>query len=231
MLTKKYGLPLVQSTITSAFLYAMATNDSSQVGSDGQVAVTGRQQAAEDARSKFSDTMQQIFDDLIQETKQIKTRLFVPSGTRVTVFANADLWLRSSLEDEDRAAEERHGSPDTLLSEDQADTDPTQDLGANPRGSNDTLFNGNSSSGGYAPGGMNNPQNLQQQQQIYYNNYTGQVPQQQQYTQYPQQQQPPQKRTLIADRPQQPRQQMSPAAASAAQDKKNEPVDPVPELF
>ncbi len=209
----------------------MATNDSSQVGSDGQVAVTGRQQAAEDARTKFSDTMQQIFEDLIQETKQIKTRLFVPSGTRITVFANADLWLRSSLEDEDRASEERHGSPDTLLSEDQADTDPTQDLGANPRSTNDTLFSGGAAQGGYAPGGMNNPQNLQQQQQIYYNNYTGQVPQQQQYQQYPpMQQQQPQKRTLIADRPQQQRPQQS-AVSAASQESKNDSVDPVPELF
>ncbi len=210
-LMKKYGLPVVQSTITSAILYAMATNDSAAVGSDGEVAMSGRQQAAEDARTRFSDTMQQIFDDIINETSQLKTRLFVPSGTRITVFAKSDLWLRSSLEDEDV---DSNTKVDVLIDPHKNDkrneineaagesSGLTDGSGANPNNQNV----------------QNDPNNLQQQQQIYYNNYAGQAPQQQ-----------PQQQQLID--PNKNKQQPPAPPPVLLQEKKEEPVDPVPELF
>mgnify|MGYP000413634983 FL=1 len=210
-LMQKYGLPVVQSTITSAILYAMATNDSAAVGSDGEVAMSGRQQAAEDARTRFSDTMQQIFDDIINETSQLKTRLFVPSGTRITVFAKSDLWLRSSLEDEDV---DSNAKVDVLIDPHKNDkrneineaagesSGLTDGSGANPNNQNV----------------QNDPNNLQQQQQIYYNNYAGQAPQQQ----------PPQQQLIDPNK----NKQQPPAPPPVLlQEKKEEPVDPVPELF
>ena len=207
-LMKKYGLPVVQSTITSAILYAMATNDSAAVGSEGEVAMSGRQQAAEDARTRFSDTMQEIFDDLITETSKLKTRLFVPAGTRITVFAKSDLWLRSSLEDE----EEENGEitkPNVLL-------DPDKEF---PEGETTPAQGGDVNTNNANQGNPNDPNNLQQQQQIYYNNYAGQQPQQQP--------QPPQ--LIDPNKHKQQPQQLVPQ--QTMQEKKEEPVDPVPELF
>ena len=204
-LMKKYGLPVVQSTITSAILYAMATDDAAEVGAEGEVAMSGRQQAAEDARTRFSDTMQQIFDDIISETSQLKTRLFVPSGTRITIFAKSDLWLRSSVEDEEGREVQERGKVESLLPEEDAEADLAAEGDAGQMGT-ETVTS------------TNDPNNLQQQQQIYYNNYTGQQPTPQK-TQRPTllpQPKPPQQTTVVQP---------------VVQEKKEEPVDPVPELF
>ena len=68
-------------------------------------------------------------------------------------------------------------------------------------------------------GNPNDPNNLQQQQQIYYNNYAGQAPQPQ-----------PQQQLIDPNKhKQQPQQQLVPQ--QTMQEKKAEPVDPVPELF
>ena len=208
-LIKKYGLPLVQSSITSAFLWAMASKDSAAVGQDGEVAVSGRQQAAESARTRFSDTMQQIFDDLIADTTKVKTRLFVPSGTRVTIFANKDLWLRSAEEDEEEDLGLRMGRADVLI-------DPNKkDYTEKEEGSGGGLV---AEDDGTQQPNPNDPNNLQQQQQIYYNNYTGQrmpPPPQQQQQQRPQQQRP----------------QQQTAVPPVQQQTAEEETEAIPELF
>ena len=219
-LMKKYGLPLVQSTITSALLYIMATNDSAEVGEEGEVAMTGRQQAAEDARTRFSDTMQQIFDDIIAETSQMKTRLFVPSGTRITVFAKEDLWLRSEVEDEDGDAGIKKDvliDPNKDLNKD-AETEASKEDSSSSGGQANANANANTNTNANA--NQNAPNNLQQQQQIYYNNYAGQ--------QMPPQQNQSQQRLINPNK----NQQKPPAAQPAVPvEKQEEPVDPIPELF
>ncbi|MGN1078607.1 MAG: 5-fold beta-flower protein, partial [Alphaproteobacteria bacterium] len=210
-LMKKYGLPIVQSTISSAILYAMATNDSAAVGADGEVAMSGRQQAAEDARTRFSDTMQLIFDSIIGETEKLKTRLFVPAGTRITVFARSDLWLRSSVEDEDADSEAK---ADLLIDPEKDDDRNLVDENARGGLTDGTSANQN------AQNAQNDPNNVQQQQQIYYNNYAGQP--------MPQQQQPAQGKLIDSNK----NKQQPPAPPPVMQqEKKEEPVDPVPELF
>ncbi len=204
-LLKKYGLPILQSTVSSAILYAMATNDTAAVGESGQVAKSGRQEAAEDARSRFSEVMQEVADDLFEETKKLKTRLFVPAGTRVTVYAKTDLWLRSEMEDYE---DEYINKKEVLIDPDKPDENEKDDEDAG--GMVDPNAQGSQTN-------PNDPNNMQQQQQIYYNNYTGQPP--------------PRQSNLIDDKPQQQQPQFQqPVPQQETQVKKDEPVDPVPEL-
>ena len=214
-LIKRYGLPLMQSSITSAFLWSMASNDAAEVGEGGEVAMTGRQQAAEDARSRFSDTMQQIFDDIMSETSKIKTRLFVPSGTRVTVFAKKDLWLRSEVEDEEEDLGLLGGSQAGVL------IDPNKKYDKEGRSDSGGAGGGveQGQEGGSASGNSNDA-NMQQQQQIYYNNYAGQQPQADPNREQRQQQQQLQQQQL--------RQQIEAAQKEATQQKEDEAI---PELF
>lgn len=162
-LLKKFGTPLLQSTVSSAILWAMSSNSKPQVGNDGEIALSDRQQAAQDARTKFSDDMQTMFDEIFKLTSKIPVRAFVPAGTRITVFAGADLWLRSEVEDgevnlleKDGLVNEDMGTEKERQMKEQAAADNT--VGTIPQ-------NGGLTS---APADPNNPQ---MQQQIYYNSY------------------------------------------------------------
>lgn len=99
-LLKKYGRPILESTLTSAIAFVTATNDDITTKDNGDKVQSARSEAANDARSNFIDSMSQIFTQLLEESMRIKPVLFVPAGTRMTVFANTDLWLRSEIEDE-----------------------------------------------------------------------------------------------------------------------------------
>ena len=72
----------------------------------GTVAQSDRAQAAQDARANFINDMQQIFKDLIDDSSSTPPVVFVPSGTRLTIFSNEDLWLRSEDEDEEDLVKE-----------------------------------------------------------------------------------------------------------------------------
>lgn len=100
-LIQKYGKPVMQTLLDSAVAYATATNDDVTTNqSDGTTTQSSRSQAASDARSNFLDSMDGIFQQLLQEATSIKPVVFVPAGTRMTVFSNEDLWLRTEVEDE-----------------------------------------------------------------------------------------------------------------------------------
>lgn len=99
-LLKKYGRPILESTLTSAIAFVTATNEDITTKDNGDKVQSARSEAANDARSNFIDSMSQIFTQLLEESMRIKPVLFVPAGTRMTVFANTDLWLRSEIEDE-----------------------------------------------------------------------------------------------------------------------------------
>lgn len=100
-LVQKYGKPVMQTLLDSAVAYATATNDDITTNeSDGTKTQSSRSEAASDARSNFLDSMDGIFQQLLQEATSIKPVVFVPAGTRMTVFSNEDLWLRTEVEDE-----------------------------------------------------------------------------------------------------------------------------------
>lgn len=107
-LMKKYGKPVLTSTVTSAISYMMAVNDDVTTTENGTQTTSSKSEAASDARENFINAMDQIFQQLIDESTDIPPVVYVPSGTRVTVFSNEDLWLRS--EDDDVADyEETYG--------------------------------------------------------------------------------------------------------------------------
>ncbi len=168
-LLKKFGTPLMQSTISSAILWAMSSNSKPEVGNDGEIALSDRQQAAQDARSKFSDDMQTMFDEIFKMTSKIPVRSYVPSGTRITVFAGEDLWLRSEVEDK----EGELARPEGLVNEDLGTEKDDMEKRENAQNNQGTGQVNSQQQQGAAP---NNPQ---QQQQLYYNSYgQPQMPQQ-----------------------------------------------------
>ncbi len=98
----RYGKPLLQSTVTSAIAYLTATDEAVTENQDyGTTTQSDRAQAAQDARENFIDDMEQIFQQMIEESSSTPPVVFVPSGTRMTIFAMEDLWLRSEQDDED----------------------------------------------------------------------------------------------------------------------------------
>ncbi|MBR6412462.1 MAG: hypothetical protein IKS41_04810 [Alphaproteobacteria bacterium] len=100
-LLKKYGRPVLESTITSAIAFVTATNDDITTKNNGDQIMSSRAQAANDARNNFIDSMSQIFNQLLQEALQVQEVLYVPAGTRFTIYPSTDLWLRSEIEDEE----------------------------------------------------------------------------------------------------------------------------------
>ena len=98
----KYGKPVLQSTLTSAISYLVATDSAVTDNQDyGTTTQSDRAQAAQDARENFIDDMEMIFQQMIEDASETPAVVFVPSGTRMTVFAMEDLWLRSEEDDED----------------------------------------------------------------------------------------------------------------------------------
>ena len=236
-LIRKFGTPLLQSTVSSALLWAMSSNSKPEVGDNGEIALSDRQQAAQDARSQFSDDMRSMFDSIFAMTSKIPARSFVPSGTRITVFAKEDLWLRSEVEDNEvnpmlgkGLVNEKMGTEEDLRLQKQKMKDKGEDMG----GLTQEQVNQNTMIAGGTP---NNPQ---MQQQIYYNSY-GQPVMPQQGGLTPQQvpagyyaappgyygyAPPPQSQLLTPPAPQQPKPQSAPALQESVKDE-----DPAPELF
>ena len=108
----RYGKPLMQSTLTSAVSYIVASDRSvTENVENGTTSQSDRARAAQDARENFIDNMEQIFQQMIEESSSTPPVVFVPSGTRMTVFAMEDLWLRSEQDDEDEYVAENGPDP------------------------------------------------------------------------------------------------------------------------
>ena len=83
------------SSLTSATAYFMSPNDNESENE------SPRQQAANDARQNFINEMNNIFDEILQDKSSIKPLTYIPAGTRIIVFPNTDLWLRTWENDQD----------------------------------------------------------------------------------------------------------------------------------
>lgn len=99
-LLTKYGKPVLTSVVTSAVAYMIATNDDVSTTEGGTKTTSSRSEAADDSRENFINAMGEIFDQLVEEAANVPPVVFVPSGTRLTVFSNEDLWLRMESDDE-----------------------------------------------------------------------------------------------------------------------------------
>ena len=108
----RYGKPILQSTVTSAISYMVASDETVTENQNyGTSSQSDRAKAAQDARENFIDDMEMIFQQMIEDSSVTPPVVFVPSGTRMTVFAMEDLWLRSAEDDEDEYKDEFGADP------------------------------------------------------------------------------------------------------------------------
>lgn len=129
-LFKKYTLPVMTTALTSYTSYLMSTNDDSS----GEVE-TSKQQAANDARDNFLTQMNDVFSEILEDKSNIKPLTYVPAGTRIIVFPNVDLWLRTAERD---AITEERKPPEVFINPNENKQNGTQSGGSNSSG------NGNS---------------------------------------------------------------------------------------
>ena len=94
-LMKRYTFPLVETALQSAVTYLMASGDGTTTYENGTSTSDSRSEAAQDARKNFEQRMNQIFDEIIERKSRIKSVAYIPVGTRIIIFPNEDLWLRS----------------------------------------------------------------------------------------------------------------------------------------
>lgn len=107
-LFKKYTLPVVTTVMTSAASYFIASADDAA----GQVE-SSKQQAANDARQNFLNDMESLFDDILADKTDVKAMTYIPAGTRIIVYPNTDLWLRSVERDNEES--QKYQKPEILI--------------------------------------------------------------------------------------------------------------------
>lgn len=143
-LFKKYTLPVMTTVLTSGTAYMMAGNSSSSSSGD----TTPKQQAADDARQNFLDSMNSIFNQILEDKTNIKPLTYVPAGTRVIIYPNVDLWLRTARRDE-LEADENLQAKDILI-DDKASTNERKSKELTKKAENATGVSGTSGSGDVA---------------------------------------------------------------------------------
>ena len=160
-LIKRFGMPTLSSVISSAILYMSASNEEPTLSSDGEVALSERQEAAQDARTNFSDNMDQMFQAVLDDLGKLAPGVYVPSGTRITVFAKTDLWLRSEEDPPESTLEKG----DTLIDNNPNDGDGGGLTADSGEGGGTA---GSPEDPNAPPPAAYSPDQLQQQQQVYY---------------------------------------------------------------
>lgn len=129
-LFKKYTLPIITTALTSYTSYIMAPKDDDDSSSDTE---SPRQQAANDARQNFLQDMNRIFEQILADKTNIKPLTYVPAGTRIIVYPNIDLWLRTPERDEAEVAKNLSKRDvlidDNKLEQDRTDTQNRRKMG------------------------------------------------------------------------------------------------------
>lgn len=129
-LFKKYTLPIMTTALTSYTSYIMAPKDDDDNSSDTE---SPRQQAANDARQNFLQDMNRIFEQILADKTNIKPLTYVPAGTRIIVYPNIDLWLRTPERDEAEVAKNLSKRDvlidDNKLEQDRTDTQNRRKMG------------------------------------------------------------------------------------------------------
>ena len=80
------------TALTSYTSYMMADDENTDSGSVNE---TPKQQAANDARQNFLNQMNQVFEQILSDKTNIRPLTYVPAGTRIIVYPNVDLWMRT----------------------------------------------------------------------------------------------------------------------------------------
>ncbi len=111
-LMKKFMLPLISTLGQWPILKATELNEKNSVASTTTTSGGGTtsQTAASQTREAFIGNFKEMWGELMEMAGEVPNILYVPSGTRLTVFSNADLWLRAS-EDDEEAIKKEFGNP------------------------------------------------------------------------------------------------------------------------
>ncbi len=111
-LAKKYTAPVLTTLLTSGVAYMMASDDETS----GEIE-SSKQQAADDARQNFIDSMDEVFQEVLQDSLDQQVLIFIPAGTRIVVYPNKDLWLRNPERDKQQQdfVDEKNGPVKALI--------------------------------------------------------------------------------------------------------------------
>ena len=90
-LLKKYTGPLLTALFSQVPSLMFSTNESPSE----QNTETGRQQTMSDIRQDFNDKSSEMFKQLMDDLADVQTIVYIPAGTRMIIFPNEDLWLRT----------------------------------------------------------------------------------------------------------------------------------------
>ena len=104
-LMKKYTLPIVTSTLTSALAFVTASGNTTTDASGGTTS-DARAEAASDARQNFVNGMNEIFNQILESKTKIAAVSYVPAGTRLIIYPKVDLWIRTPDREKEEALEE-----------------------------------------------------------------------------------------------------------------------------
>lgn len=128
-LFKKYTLPIMTTALTSYTSYIMAPKDNNS----NSETESPRQQAANDARQNFLQDMNRVFEQILADKTNIKPLTYVPAGTRIIVYPNIDLWLRTPERDEAEVAKNLSKRDvlmdDNKITQDREDTQNRRKMG------------------------------------------------------------------------------------------------------
>jgi len=94
---EKYARPILATFAEGAVLKATEMNQSDEekeAEANATSDTPGKQ-----TRDMLIKNFKDIYDQMLDAAASVETIVYVPSGTRITVFANTDLWLRSVDDD------------------------------------------------------------------------------------------------------------------------------------
>ena len=104
---KKYAQPFIMTAIEGLTMEATkVTEKESVAGSTTNTAGATSQSPGQQIRQMYIDNFKDIFDQLVAEASDVEPVLFVPSGTRLIAYPQADLWLRTVKDDEEQMKKE-----------------------------------------------------------------------------------------------------------------------------
>ncbi|MBQ9235969.1 MAG: hypothetical protein IJ184_05860 [Alphaproteobacteria bacterium] len=151
-LLKKYTLPVLTTVLSSTAAYFVATAEDNSSGETE----TSKQQAASDARQNFLEDMKNIFNEILQDKTDVQAQIYIPNGTRIIIYPNEDLWLRSFENDKEAqssgnpiGSSNSHGLIDVDVTHTSANVKPGEKV-YGPGGPTSTI-GGDSSSVVYKP--------------------------------------------------------------------------------
>ena len=95
-LLKRYGSPFLLTAVETLINFHTAVSSHNTGDTENS-----KQQAANDAREQFNKNMDEMFKQAVQESINMEKLVYIPAGTRVIIYPQEDLWLRTAESDKE----------------------------------------------------------------------------------------------------------------------------------